>query len=85
VPQFAYFLRKLKSTPDGGGTLLDHSMIVYCSGLADGNRHQHDHVPTVLAGRANGTLLPGRFVKYADETPPRESVGVDAEPYGREG
>jgi hypothetical protein len=69
VQQFAYFLEKLKSTQDGDGTLLDHSMIVYGSGLADGNRHQHDHVPTVLAGRGNGTLRPGRFVKYPDETP----------------
>ena len=69
VQQFAYFLQKLKSTSDGDGTLLDHSMIVYGSGIADGNRHQHDHVPTVLAGRGNGTLRPGRFIKYPDETP----------------
>ncbi len=67
--QFAYFLNKLKTTPDGDGSLLDHSMIVYGSGLADGNRHQHDHLPTIIAGRGNGTLKPGRFLTYPDETP----------------
>ncbi len=69
IKQFTYLLDKLKSTPDGDGTLLDHSMIVYGSSLADGNAHQHNNLPTVLAGRANGTLKPGRHVKYADETP----------------
>ena len=69
IKQFTYLLEKLKSTPDGDGTLLDHSMIVYGSALADGNAHQHNNLPTVLAGRAGGTLKPGRHVKYADETP----------------
>jgi hypothetical protein len=67
--QFAYFLEKLKATHDGDGTLLDHSMIVYGSGIADGNHHVHDHVPTLLAGRGNGTLKPGRYLRYPDETP----------------
>ena len=69
IKQFTYFLDKLKTTPDGDGTLLDHSMIVYGSALAEGNSHQHNNLPTVLAGRANGLLKPGRHVKYADETP----------------
>ena len=69
IKQFAYLLDTLKATPDGDGTLLDHSMIVYGSALADGNAHQHNNLPTVLAGRANGTLKPGRHIKYADETP----------------
>ena len=69
VKQFTYLLDKLKATPDGDGTLLDHSMIVYGSALADGNAHQHNNLPTVLAGRAGGTLKPGRHVKFADETP----------------
>jgi len=69
VEQFAYFLGKLKATQDGDGTLLDHSMIVYGSGLSDGNRHLHENLPTVLAGRGCGTLTPGRYVKYAAETP----------------
>ena len=42
--------RKLKATPDGDGTLLDHSMIVYGSGISDGNRHTHDDLPVLLAG-----------------------------------
>jgi hypothetical protein len=69
VEQFAYFLGKLKATQDGDGTLLDHSMIVYGSGLSDGNQHLHENLPTVLAGRGCGTLTPGRHVKYAAETP----------------
>jgi Protein of unknown function (DUF1552) len=69
IKQFTYLLDKLKATSDGDGTLLDHSMIVYGSALADGNAHQHNNLPTVLAGRANGTLRPGRHVRYADETP----------------
>ena len=69
IKQFTYLLDKLKATPDGDGTLLDHSMIVYGSALADGNAHQHNNLPTVIAGRGNGTLKPGRHVKYADETP----------------
>jgi hypothetical protein len=69
IRQFTYLLDKLKATPDGDGTLLDHSMIVYGSALADGNAHQHNNLPTVVAGRANGTLHPGRHIRYPDETP----------------
>lgn len=69
IQQFVYLLDKLKAIPDGDGTLLDNSMIVYAAGLADGNSHQHNNLPTVLAGRARGTLRPGRHVRYPDETP----------------
>jgi hypothetical protein len=69
IRQFTYLLDKLKSISDGDGTLLDSSMIVYGSALADGNAHQHHNLPTVLAGRARGTLHPGRHVRYPDETP----------------
>jgi hypothetical protein len=69
IKQFTYLLDKLKATPDGDGTLLDHSMIVYGSALADGNQHQHNNLPTVIAGRGNGTLRPGRHIRYPDETP----------------
>ena len=69
MDQFAYFLGKLKATRDGDGTLLDHSMIVYGSGLSDGNRHQHDHLPVVLAGHGAGSIKPGRHVVYPAETP----------------
>lgn len=69
VEQFAYFIDKLSKTPDGDGTLLDSSMIIYGSGIADGNRHTHHDLPVLLAGGGNGTLKSGRHVKYASETP----------------
>ena len=64
LEQFAYFLGKLKSTPDGDGTLLDHSLIVYGSGLSDGNWHEHDNLPILLAGKSGG-----RHITYPAETP----------------
>jgi Protein of unknown function (DUF1552) len=67
--QLAYLLEKLRSTPDGDGTLLDHSMITYGSGLSDGNAHDHANLPTVLAGRGSGAVKPGRYVRYPKETP----------------
>jgi hypothetical protein len=69
IEQFAYFLGKLKSIEEQDGSLLDHSMIVYGSGLSDGNRHEHHNLPLVLAGGGNGTLKPGRMVKFPAETP----------------
>jgi hypothetical protein len=64
MQQFAYFIGKLKSTPDGDGTLLDHSQIVYGSGLSDGNRHAHNNLPILLAGKTGG-----RHITYPAETP----------------
>jgi Protein of unknown function (DUF1552) len=66
---FAYLLQKLRSTADGDGTLLDHSILVYGSGLADGNKHTHEALPVLLAGRGGGTLRPGRHVIYSTKTP----------------
>jgi hypothetical protein len=66
---FAYFLGRLKSTPDGEGALLDHSMLVYGSGLSDPNAHSKVNLPTVLAGRANGLLKPGSHIVYPAGTP----------------
>jgi len=66
---FAYFLEKLKSTKDGDGTLLDHSMVVYLSGLSDGNRHAHEDLPVLVAGRGDGSLKPGRHIVYRRGTP----------------
>jgi hypothetical protein len=57
VEQFARFLDKLKSTVDGDGALLDHSLIVYGSGLSDGNRHEHDNLPVLLASKSGGQHL----------------------------
>jgi len=69
VKQFTYLLDKMKATKDGEGTLLDNSMIIYGSALADGNAHQHNNLPTVMAGRAGGTIKPGRHLRLPDETP----------------
>jgi len=65
----SYFLEKLDSIPEGDGTLLDHSMVVYGSGLADGNRHTHHDLPVLVAGNAGGGLHPGRHLRYKTETP----------------
>ncbi|MCA9163537.1 MAG: DUF1552 domain-containing protein, partial [Planctomycetales bacterium] len=67
--QLAYLLEKLNSIPEGDGTLLDHAMIAYGSGNSDGNRHNHDDLPVLLAGGGCGTLRPGRHIRYANETP----------------
>jgi hypothetical protein len=67
--QLAYFLQKLKSIRESEGSLLDNCMIVYGSGIADGNAHSHDNLPVVLAGGGGGTLKPGRHVHYEASTP----------------
>ena len=69
LQQFAYLIEKLKSTPDGDGSLLDHSIIGYGSGLSDGNGHLHNNLPLIVAGRGNNTIKPGRHIRYPDETP----------------
>jgi hypothetical protein len=66
---FAYFLERLKSTPDGDGSLLDHSMVVYGSAISDGDKHTHDDLPVLLAGRGDGSLKPGRHITYPKDTP----------------
>src|SRR5215471_13761736 len=62
--QFVYFLEKLKSIQEGDGSLLDNCMIVYGAGISDGNAHNHDNLPILLAGRGGGTLRPGRHVRF---------------------
>jgi hypothetical protein len=69
VKTFAYFLEKLKATPDGDGNLLDHSLILYGSGLGDANVHTHHDLPTAVFGAGGGRLKGGRHLKYAKETP----------------
>jgi hypothetical protein len=85
---FADFVRRLKATPDGDGSLLDHSMIVYGSGLADGNRHTHEDLPVVLVGRGGGFAM-GRHIVYPKDTPMTnlyltllERMGVQTEKIG---
>jgi hypothetical protein len=89
IKQFTYLLNKLKSTPDGDGTLLDNSMIVYGSGLADGSQHEHSNLPTVVAGRGRGTLKPGKYIGVTTETPMAnlyvsmlDKMGVPVESFG---
>jgi hypothetical protein len=67
--QFAYVLGKLKAVKEGDGSLLDHCMVVYGSGNSDGNAHNHDDLPILLAGRGCGTIRPGRHIRFARETP----------------
>jgi hypothetical protein len=69
VEQFAYLLGKMKSVKEGERTLLDNSMIMFGAGISDGNRHNHNHLPILLAGRGGGTITPGRHVQYATSTP----------------
>jgi hypothetical protein len=85
VEQLAYFLGKLKSTHDGDGTLLDHTLVVYGSGLSDGNRHFHNDLPVLVAGGGMGR----GHVRYARETPMNnlhlallDRVGVKVESLG---
>ena len=89
VDIFAYMLEKMRTTEDGEGTLLDHSVMLYGGGIADGNQHTHHDLPLVLAGGAAGRLQGGRHVRYARETPMNnlllsllEIVGVPAEKLG---
>lgn len=67
--QFAYLLGKLKSIREADGCLLDHAMVVYGSAIGDGDAHNHDNLPIVLAGRGCGTIKPGWHLKYPNETP----------------
>jgi hypothetical protein len=68
VTLFTYLLEKLQSIPDGDGTLLDHSMLLYGSAMSDGNQHNHGPLPIVLAGGASGTLKGGRHIRNPKDT-----------------
>ena len=67
--QFAYLLGRMKNIREGEGTMLDNCMIAYGSGNSDGNRHNHDDLPILLAGRGCGTIRTGRHIRYANNTP----------------
>jgi len=69
VDQVAYFIDKMKNTPDGDGSLLDHSMVIYGSPMGDGSVHNHLRVPIFLAGKANGQLTGNNHVLCNDGTP----------------
>ena len=66
---FAEFLKKLSAAKEGGGTLLQSVMVMYGSGISDGNRHNHDNLPILLAGHGGGTIAAGRHDRYPRETP----------------
>jgi hypothetical protein len=89
VEMLAYFLEKLRSTPDGDGSLLDHSMLLYGGGISDGNLHNHSPLPIVLVGGGNGRLKGGRHLRYPKDTPMAnlllnvlDRVGVPTEALG---
>ncbi len=86
---FAYFLDRMRSTPDGDGYMLDHSMIVYGSGISDGNEHLVQNLPILLAGGGAGLIKGGRHLRYPKDTPMTnlfmtllEGLGMPVEKFG---
>jgi hypothetical protein len=89
VSLLPYFLEKLKNTPDGDGTLLDNSLIVYGSPMGNPNVHNHKRCPLFFAGHAGGKLKGELHVKATDGTPMANAmlaslqlVGIDSEAFG---
>ncbi len=89
LDRFAYFLSRLRQVHEGNGTLLDNSMIVYGSGISDGDRHNHDDLPIILAGAGGGRIKTGRHIRYEDGTPlcnlylwMMQQMGAKAESFG---
>jgi len=69
VGMFAAFVEKLKNTPDGDGSLLDHIVLLYGSNMSNSNAHDHFPLPNLVLGGAAGRLAGGRHLRYADHTP----------------
>jgi hypothetical protein len=89
VGLFGYFLEKLNAIPEGNGTLLDNSLIMYGSGMSDGNSHNHDPLPVLLAGGAAGALEGNRHLVFPERTPMSnlllsmlDKLGVQQETFG---
>jgi len=89
MEQLAYLLRRLKETKEGDSNLLDNSMIVFGAGISDGDRHNHDNLPILLAGKAGGSFRTGRHLIYPNHTPLNnlflsmlDRVGVPTETLG---
>ena len=89
ISQFGYFLDKLKNTPDGDGSLLDHAALLYGSNMSNSNAHDHYPLPNLVVGGAAGRMQGGRHLKYADHTPMTnllvtmlDKVGVTQESLG---
>jgi hypothetical protein len=69
VSLFAEFLEKLQATPEGSGSLLDHSLYLYGSGMGNPNKHDHTNLPILVAGGAAGRMRGGRHIKFDQPTP----------------
>jgi hypothetical protein len=69
VLMLSYLLEKMAATPDGDGSLLDHSLIVYGSGMGNGNLHRHSDMPVLLAGQLGGKVKTGIHYAYKQDTP----------------
>ena len=69
VQMLSYFLQKLQATPDGDGSLLDQSLILYGGGMGDGNLHRHSNLPCLTAGKLGGQFETGRHIAYPLDTP----------------
>ncbi|HCS51164.1 MAG TPA: hypothetical protein DIW81_06145, partial [Planctomycetaceae bacterium] len=89
VSLFAEFLEKLQATPEGNGSLLDHSLYLYGSGMGNPNVHDHTNLPILVAGGAAGNMQGGRHIKYEKPTPLSnlhltllQKVGVELDSFG---
>jgi hypothetical protein len=89
MERFARFVRRLAETPEGEGSLLDHAMVLHGGGISDGNRHNHENLPILLAGRGGGTIETGRLIRCQNETPlcnlylsMLERIGCQVESFG---
>jgi len=89
VQMFEYFVGKLAATPDGDGSLLDHSMLLYGSSMSNGNQHDHGPLPLILVGGASGRLQGNRHIVAPAETPMSnlllgmlDKLGVDQPSFG---
>ena len=87
--QFAYLVKKLAATPEGDGTMLDYTMLLYGTGISDSNTHFHDDLPIALVGGQAAGLSGGRYVRHPKGTPLTnlyvtilESLGVPVEKFG---
>jgi len=69
VSKVAYFIDRLKNTPDGDGSLLDHSLVMYGSPMGDSHVHEHKRIPLFLAGHANGQIQGNQHIRCASGTP----------------
>ena len=65
VDQYAYMVKKMHALKEGNGTLLDNCIMMWGSGLEDGNKHRRDNLPFILAGKGGGSIKTGRFISYA--------------------